>query len=439
MPQANGIVEEESQPGEVLGQIEGFLKEMVQQLEPEAPSERGAPRVLPSMLLWAGLLVCVLRGFRSQLELWRLLTMHGLWSYRFAVTDEAVRKRLASGGTAALRRLFEQVTEVMFVRLLPYAESLASFAQEVLALDETTLDPVARRLPELRKASKTNRVLLPGKLAGLFDVRRQIWRRIDHIENPSQNEKAHARSMVEGLAKGCLILADLGYFGFEWFDELAAMGHHWVSRLRQRTSYEVRHVFYQRGQTLDALIWLGKHRTDRARHSVRLVQFRVGKQVFSYVTSVTDPRVLPLSEVARLYARRWDIEMAVKLVKRELGLHLLWSSKIDLVLQQVWAVLIIAQILQTLRKEIAARAGVDVFDVSMPLMVRTLPQFAADGVDPVRAFVERGRFGGMIRPSRRVKILAPQVPESQIHPLPEGLEMERKPRYNRKWGAPKRI
>ena len=33
-----------------------------------------------------------------------------------------------------------------------------------------------------------------------------------------------------------------------------------------------------------------------------------------------------LIDIARLYARRWDIEMAFKLAKRDLRLHLLWSG-----------------------------------------------------------------------------------------------------------------
>ena len=36
---------------------------------------------LPALALWAGLLVCVLRGFASQLDLWRLLTLGQLWDY----------------------------------------------------------------------------------------------------------------------------------------------------------------------------------------------------------------------------------------------------------------------------------------------------------------------------------------------------------------------
>jgi hypothetical protein len=56
---------------------------------------------------------------------------------------------------------------------------LAPFASQVVALDETTLDPVARTLPLLRHCKKGAVELLPGKLAGLFDVRLHLWRRID--------------------------------------------------------------------------------------------------------------------------------------------------------------------------------------------------------------------------------------------------------------------
>jgi hypothetical protein len=43
----------------------------------------------------------------------------------------------------------------------------------------------------------------------------------------------------------------------------------------------------------------------------------------------------------------------------------------------VWAVLIIAQILQALQIEIAARAEADPFEVSLALLVEYLPQFAS--------------------------------------------------------------
>jgi hypothetical protein len=420
----------------VVGQVEAFLEELVGGLEPDAAEAerggRGRPRVLPALALWAGLLVCVLRGFSSRQALWRLLSGSRLWFYpRFPVSDEAVAQRLAAAGTAPLERLFEQVSALLAERLAPYqALRLAPFAAEVLALDETTLDRVARVLPALRGRPAGDPALLPGKLAGLFDLRRQQWRRVRHVPNPLQNEKVAARELVADLPRGSLLLADLGYFAFAWFDDLTDAGYWWVSRLRDKTSYTVQHVFYQDGACFDGIVWLGAHRADRAAHAVRLVQFTVGDQTWRYLTNVLDPFTFPPREIAAVYARRWDIELAFKLIKRHLGLHLLWAAKPDLVLQQVWAVLILSQILQALRLEVAGRAAVDPFEVSLPLLVEYFPRYAAAGQDPLPIFVEQGRALGFIRPSTRTRIVAPELPLDRLVPFPWVLALTRPPRYS---------
>jgi hypothetical protein len=268
-----------------------------------------------------------LHGFSSYLALWRLLSGVGLWAApRLAISDQALYARLARDGTAPLERVFAHLSILLADRLAAYAPAtLAPFAAAVYALDETTLDRVARLLPALRAVPAGAAALLPGKLAGMFDLRRQQWARVGYIENPQQNEKVAARGLVAGLAAGSLILADLGYFGFAWFDELTAAGLWWVARLRAKTSYTVIHTLYACGDTLDAIVWLGAHRADHAQHAVRLVQFGHRGTLYRYVTNVLDPTVLPLADIARLYARRWDIELAFKLSKQHLGLHLLWG------------------------------------------------------------------------------------------------------------------
>lgn len=419
----------------MLGQVEELLRDVLTDLEPEPGDVRrgvpGRPRILPGLCLWAGLVVCVLRGFTSQLSVWRLVSQVGLWFYpRALVTDQAVYDRLGSGGTAVLERLFGQLSALLRARLAPYAETtLAPFATEVAALDESTLDAVARTLPALRAVPNGDARLLPGKLTGLFDLRRQQWRAVEHQADPHQNEKVAARGMLDRLPAWSLVLADLGYFGFAWFDALTDRHFWWISRLRKKTSFTVIHAFYDDGTTFDGLVWLGAHRADRAKHAVRLVSFRVGQTTFRYLTNVTDPRVLPIVEIARLYARRWDIEVACLLIKRHLNLHLLWSAKDGIILQQVWAVLIIAQLLQALRLEIAGRAGVDPFDVSLALLVQYLPHFAATGQDPVACFIERGRAAGFIRPSTRTRIQAPAIPRDQFIWPPPDLVLVRTPRY----------
>lgn len=417
----------------VVGQIEEFIREMLLGLAPAPPSRSGPgrPLILPSLALWAGLLVCVLKGFSSKLDLWRLLSSRGLWFYpRFPVSDQAVYKRLEGAGLAPMEALFYRAISVLKERLGPYAQdSLAPFATEVVALDESALDPLSRRLPSLRELPKGDRRLLPGKFAGLFDLRRQLWRKVLFVPDLDRNEKLSARAMIAGLPSGSLILADLGYFAFEWFDDLTSSGYHWISRLRAKTSYQLIHAYYQSGDTLDGLVYLGAHRSNRAARPVRLVRFRLGNTLYQYITNVLDPKVLPIAEIARLYARRWDIELAIDLAKTHLGLHLLWSTKQAGIMQQLYAVLIISQILQAIRMEVAGRANVDPFEVSIELLVRWMPQFVYAGEDPVAAFVEQGRTLGFIRPSTRTKIRAPSIPLDELVPLPEGLTLPRTPRY----------
>jgi hypothetical protein len=420
---------------EVVGEIESFLREAISQMEPDEAEGRwrgpGRPRVLPSLALWAGMLVCVLRGFTSQLAIWRLLSEGQFWFYpRFPVSDQAVYNRLEGEGVSCLVKLFCQISQVLRERLAPFVDAtLAPFATEVVALDESALDQVARHLPALREVPKGDNRLLPGKIAGLFDIRRQQWWRIEQIDNPDQNEKVPARGLLAGLCKGSLILADLGYFAFPWFDYLTDHGYHWISRFRAKTSYSILHVYYQNGEIFDGIVWLGAYRADMAAYAVRLVRFRVGTHLYTYLSNVLDPELLPMLEISRLYARRWDFELAMKLIKRHLKLHILWSAKDVVILQQVWAALTISQILQALRVEIAGRAGVDTFDVSMALLVQYAPQYAYTGRDPVDVFVNQGRELRFIRPSTRTVIQGPVIDRSEIVPLPVDLVLVRKPRY----------
>jgi Transposase DDE domain len=183
------------------------------------------------------------------------------------------------------------------------------------------LDQVSRRLPILRHFTKGDLQLLPGKLVTLFDVRLQQWRAIDYIAQASENGLEVARALLGSMKQGALLLADPGYFGFEWFDELTEKGYSWISRVKDGTTVVVLHTYYEAGETFDRLVWLGAWDT-LGKYAVRQVQFRQGGQLRQYFTNVCDPTVLPLREIARLYARRWDIELAFLTLKEYLGLHL---------------------------------------------------------------------------------------------------------------------
>src|SRR5437660_5743933 len=301
------------------------------------------------------------------------------------------------------------------------------------------LDQVSRRLPILRHLKKGDMQLLPGKLVALFDVRLQQWRAIEYIASAKENGMKQAYRLLASVKAGTtLVLADLGYFSFRWFDELTDLGYSWISRVKENTSVVVLHTYYQAGETFDRLVWLGAWNI-KGKYVVRQVQFRQGGELRQYFTNVCDPTVLPLAEIARLYARRWDIELAFLTLKRELGLHLIWSSKSVVVLAQVWACLIIAQVLQALRMEVALRAEVDPFDVSLPLLFEALPQFSSVGYDGIAECVRQGRRLGIIRPSTRLRIQATEILREDLVPLPRGTVLCRQPCYREEKDSEKPI
>jgi hypothetical protein len=371
------------------------------------------------------------RGINHQNGIFRLLSQSRLWDLpRATVSEAACYARLARADTQPLAQLLAHVGDLLAARLAPLVrDTLAPFATAVYAFDESTLDKVARLLHSLRGLPQGDRALLPGKLAAVFDLRQQRWHHVEHVPNPVQNEKHTMWRLLAHVAPGALIVCDLGYFCFAWFDALTAGGYYFVTRVRKKTSYRIAHVFYQRERVFDGLVWLGAHKADHAQHLVRMVTFAIGNTQYEYLTNVLDPDVFPLHDIAAVYQRRWDIELAFKLIKRTLGLQLLWSSRTSVVLLQVWGVLIVSQILLALRLEIAVRAGVDPFDVSLPLFVEWAPRLAAQGQDPVAVFVAQGRALGFLRPSRRVANRAPHLPRDAIVPAPPDLVTERTPRY----------
>jgi hypothetical protein len=410
-----------------LDAIEARLFELVPRLTP-APSGRGRPEILPAALLWTGVLVCLLRGQPRAQAVWRLLAEQGLWHFpRVAVSAEAVRVRLRRAGPGVLQQLFAELT----AELTPHIvgdETLAPFAAGVYVLDESTLDGVARTLPALREVPAGDDRLLPGKLSAVFDVRRQLFTTVQATDLPRQNERVAARDLLAAVPPKSLILADLGYFGYPWFDELTAAGYFYVSKARARTSVEVLHVLVDQPGLREEVVWLGAYRSDKARYAVRRITVTVGPRTWTYLTNVVDPAMLSAAEVVALYGRRWDIELAFKLLKRELHLHLLWSASWEQVLTQVWGALIIAQAALSLRGQIAERADIAVEQVSLPLVLRDTPMMVRDGKDVVSWIASMPVVkGGYLRPARRVARPVP-VP-IVVHPPPPTLPREREPRY----------
>jgi hypothetical protein len=415
----------------------------------EEPSEtavrkkRGRPARMSNQLLAAGILWCVLHGWVSQWDLWRRISCFGVGSLAAVpVCDQAIYNRLAKHGTAVMQQLCAQISTWLWHWMAPYEEHrLAPFAQQILALDESTLDAVNRWLKELREVPVGDPCLLAGRLIGLFEVRRQQWVRLDWLPEAVANCQAYAEKMLSGLQVGTLLLFDLGYYNFAWFDTLTQHGIWWVARLRSNGSYTMEHILLQRDGYFEALIFLGAYRSDQAAYLMRLIRVRYRGQWYSYISNITDPCQLSGAQIVALYARRWDIELGFRLLKDHLGLRLLWSAKMQVIGAQLWATVILAQILHALQVQVAVESGVETFDVSLELLWRYLPELsqlsATQGQPLLEVIKAVGVALKLIRPSTRIRRVVPDIDWQEITPLPADLVWIREPHYAHKTNEPR--
>lgn len=172
---------------------------------------RGRPPLLSLQQLYLALLIGVLRQTPHLSTIWRRLYLEDTGTFApVQLTYEAVRKRLLSAGTTALAHLFEMVSVGLAQwsqAQQPSALSLAPFASQVVALDESTFDRLRRLTSDLRDVPTGDPHLLPGKLAGLFDVRLQRWVRVQFRADVLAFCNTGILLLLEGLAPGSLILA----------------------------------------------------------------------------------------------------------------------------------------------------------------------------------------------------------------------------------------
>ena len=125
------------------------------------------------------IMLCFLRGWNAQLEVWRLISSE--WVGFFApvqVCDQAIYNRIERADTW-MYWCFEQVSAWLRTRLEPWEDHhLVPWATEILAADASTLDRLGRYLPWLRTLAVGTPDLLAGQISALFNIRRQQWTRV---------------------------------------------------------------------------------------------------------------------------------------------------------------------------------------------------------------------------------------------------------------------
>jgi len=295
------------------------------------------------------------------------------------VTPSAFYKRLHAISHTTFLDLFRRVTMELHesqMHTRAWVRDLAPFANGLYALDDTTLDALVRRTPSLKKHPKGAMETLGGRLGCALDMVTGKFAEVLYDPNSKANEKTHARPLIERLGAGALYVFDLGYFAFPLLDYLSEHFCYFVTRMRSKVSYEVVRELASGPFYRDSIIWLGKHRADRAAYPVRLVELLIGGTWYRYLTNLWDPHVLGAPQIWALYGQRWTIEMSFAAVKRSLGLAYLRLTHQNGILIQIWCTLAVYQILQDLRLDIAVANAWNEDEVSWEMLMRRIALYA---------------------------------------------------------------
>ncbi len=207
------------------------------------------------------------------------------------------------------------------------------------------------------------------------------------------SEQVLARDLVGALRKGMLLLADRNFPGYELWGLAAGTGADLVWRIKKNNVFVPVRVLPD-GSFISVMPTPAETRVhgqaraagrplDRVPegHTVRIIEYTVTirsadgstrVEAFRLVTTLLDHERASASELAALYAQRWEIENGYGELKTRLrGTGFILRSKSpELVTQEVYALLTVYQALCTFKTETANGAGIDPDRISFTVTVR---------------------------------------------------------------------
>lgn len=213
----------------------------------------------------------------------------------------------------------------------------------------------ARRRPRSRQArlqqAKAKKADSPQMaLTLLYHVMLRLpW---DWRLGPSDvSEREHLRAMIAALPRDVLVVADCGFFGYDFWSELLSSGRQFVIRVGGNVRLLKKLGVASESQGT-IYLWPDKMAKRQQMPLVlRLVVVHDGRQPWYLVTSVRNPKRLSDRQVAEIYTRRWRIELFFRHFKQTFNRTKLRSHKAEHAeceaqwsLLGLWAMLLHAQI-----------------------------------------------------------------------------------------------
>ena len=196
-----------------------------------------------------------------------------------------------------------------------------------------------------------------------------------------------ARLLPAKLEPGMLVLADRNFFGFKLWQIACASGAKLAWRVKTDRKLPVQRLLPDGSYLSTIFDSDDKHR--RNGHSVRVIEYKLEgsatptQDSYRLVSNILDPADAPALELAALYHERWEIEGVFDEFKTHLRANstVLRSKTPDLVLQELWGLLLAHFAIRQLMAQAAWPRGLDPdrlsFTHAVRVIKRKMPQAAA--------------------------------------------------------------
>lgn len=167
------------------------------------------------------------------------------------------------------------------------------------------------------------------------------------LDDYKVSEMRLAEQLIESTPDHSLTLFDRGFYSTGLLHQWANTGvkRHWLIPLKTSIKYEVVRKLGRQ----DAIVRINSSARSRKywpslpeQIDVRLVSRKINGKLRQVLTSMTDPLLYPVKEIADLYAHRWEIELGYREQKQYmLGNRLtLRSRRPDMIKQELWGILL---------------------------------------------------------------------------------------------------
>jgi hypothetical protein len=230
------------------------------------------------------------------------------------------------------------------------------------------------------------------KIVGVFSLATGVL--LDYARgNKHQHELTLLQKLQEQFKAGDLALADRGFNCYALLALLFWRGVHGLFRLHQARPSDLRHG-KRLGKNDRLVVWRKPWPWQRPRYlpqalwkrlpqelSVRIVRFVLEVPGFrarsvTLVTTLLDAQAYPAEELARLYARRWRIELWFRDIKTSMGMEVLRCKSPGMVHKELEMFFIAYNLIRCLMAQAATLHDVPMERLSFKGTVDSVRQFS---------------------------------------------------------------